>query len=230
MTDKKDIKFYMNNPCVVLREVSGGEFLEIKMNPEYGQSMDGSEFCQGCILGSMDGAHPSHSCEDYENIIDAINDQEASILVIAEARLVNDKPVELIKYEYIVNEVKKQQARHNELFNMSNEERLKTSEFVSKQKELQKNIEVLESQKTAQEKQLENLKVQVYEARKKYQESIKLASHNGLFVDGKELKSLYRDSYILNELQNNGVDNWSYYGDAMPNEDDIEDYCQAVLT
>lgn len=233
MTDLNEgyeIKFYMNNPCIVVREILDGEFLEIKINPEYAQSMDGSEFCQGCILGSMDGAHPSHSCEDYENIIDAINDQEASILVIAESRLVNEKPVEIIKYEKLLNEVKKQQARYNEVLSMSNEERFKKSEFESQQKELEKNIKILKKQEAAQIKELENLKSHVSEARKTYQDSISLSSNKDLALSGKDLKELYRDSYILNELKNNGVDNWTFYDDAIPSEEDIEDYCHRMLS
>lgn len=41
-------------------------------------------------------------------------------------------------------------------------------------------------------------------------------------ISEKELTSLIKDSWKLNALENGGVDNWEWYGDALEDYDEDE--------
>lgn len=224
-----ETKFYMNAPCQVIRTIEGGQFAEIKLNPKYAQSMDGSEFCQGCILGPMDGAHPSHSCEDYDELISIINDQQAAIVVMVETRLLHDKPIEVIKYSALQDKVNAQQARLKEVSEITTEERLKASEYRAEQERLSKQITLSEDLAEKADRELERVLGELKQARQSYAESIKISSGN-VSISGVELKKLYADSYTLNQLEMCGVDNWSFYDDARPSAEDVEEYSSSMIS
>lgn len=222
-----DIKFYMNNPCIIIREITD-EFVEIKLNPQYAKEMDGSDFCQGCILGSMDGAHPSHSCDDYDIIIDAINESEASIIVMAEKRLIQDKPVEVKKYEVLEKKLRDIQAEMNEAVKIKHEARVITAKYRAEKELIIKKTEILEKQRDIADSEKEKVLERLYEARKQYEQSLSLSSGK-INISGGELSSLYKDSFVLESLYRNGVDNWEWYGEAIPRESDIEDYAAEMI-
>jgi hypothetical protein len=222
------IKFYMNNPCVVIREISDGEFCEIKLNPAFAQSMSGAEFCQGCILGPMDGAHPHHSCEELNELIDTINDQEASIIVLAETRLLHDKPVEMVAYSELEKRVRAKQSNVDELFAIATEQRLLANEFVAEQKRLDKQVDALTVKEERASKSLDCALRKLERARQDYADSLTVSSGT-VSISGNELKQLHKDSFILGRLIAGGVDAWAWYSESCPSHEEAEDYASSMI-
>ena len=71
----EQIKFYQNNPCIVIREISK-EFIEIQINVNFAEDINGGNFCMECMAGS---GYSSHTCDEYQEVIEAIQDEERSI-------------------------------------------------------------------------------------------------------------------------------------------------------
>ena len=98
---KEQIKYYMNNPCVVNREISP-ELCEIQLNVHFADDINGSEWCTECLAGS---GYSSHTCEEYQEVVDAIKDEEHSIFCIVESRLLHDKPIEMKAHNIILAKI-----------------------------------------------------------------------------------------------------------------------------
>lgn len=90
----------MNNPCVVVRKITN-EMVEIQLNTHFAESVEGAQWCDGCHLGGT----VSHTCEEYDNVIDIIQDEKHSIFCIVEARLLHDKPIEIVQYKCILEKI-----------------------------------------------------------------------------------------------------------------------------
>lgn len=106
----ESIKYYMNNPCVVVREISP-ELCEIQLNVHFADDINGSEWCTECLAGS---GYSSHTCEEYQEVVDAIKDEEHSIFCIAETRLIHDKPVEMAAHARIMCKIEELKAELKE--------------------------------------------------------------------------------------------------------------------
>ena len=96
----ESIKYYMNNPCLVVRAITD-KMVEIQLNTHFAESVEGSQWCDGCHLGGT----VSHTCEEYDNVIDIIRDEEHSIFCIVEARLLHDEPIEIVQYSCILEKI-----------------------------------------------------------------------------------------------------------------------------
>ena len=95
-----NIKYYMNNPCVIVREITT-ELCEIQLNVHFADTVEGAQWCDGCMLGGT----TSHACEEYDNVIDAIQDEKHSIFCIVECRLLHDRQIEMIKHDFILDKI-----------------------------------------------------------------------------------------------------------------------------
>ena len=95
------IKYYMNNPCVVIREISP-EMCEIQLNTHFAEDVNGGEWCTECMAGS---GYSSHTCGPYQEVIEAIQDDEHSIFCIAETRLIHDEPIEKVQNDFILRKI-----------------------------------------------------------------------------------------------------------------------------
>ena len=96
----EEIKYYMNNPCLVVREITN-KIVEIQLNTHFAESVEGSQWCDGCNLCGM----VSHTCEEYDTVIDIIRDDEHSIFCIVEARLLHDRPIEMKSHDFIIGKI-----------------------------------------------------------------------------------------------------------------------------
>jgi len=218
------IKFYMNNPCVIIREVTE-DFSEIKLHPKYTDGLSGSQWCMPCMAGSSDGSHPSHSCEEYQDVIDEINDSESSIIVMAENRLINDKPVEFKALDQVratINEIKEEISKTRDI---SKEATIMKGELLNSIISLKSDIESKEAELENTNNECVKLSSRLNSLASSFGEKDSSAS---LIIGGltlsmniSSLKSMIKDSIILNHLQKGGVDNWEWYGESMPTEDEL---------
>lgn len=212
-------KFYMNNPCQIIREI-GDDFSEIVVFPEFADSFEGSQWCTECMAGT---GYSSHTCAEFEEVIEAIRDTQASMLVMAENRLIQDAPVEFAKWSRAVDELKKTQSK-------TKEERLDQSKIKSKSTDLfNRNVissDRLMSKASQIEKMNESvgqLEREIYELRSSVNNSKGLVSVGGvtLSMSVQELKEMISKSLKMERLEAGKVDNWEWYDDALEgfNED-----------
>ena len=98
---KQEIKYYMNNPCVTVRAISE-QLCEVQLNVHFAEDLEGSGWCSECLAGS---GYSSHTCEEYQNVLDVIQDEEHSIFCIVECRLLHDKPIEIKAHNFLLEKV-----------------------------------------------------------------------------------------------------------------------------
>ena len=222
------VKFYMNNPCIVIREIANGEFVEIKINPRFTESLEASSFCMGCMLGAMDGAHPSHTCEEAEVIMEAINDEQAAIVVMAESRLVHDLPVQFAKYKELQEGLTASQMKLTAAQKLTTNEKLEIGVLESKKKNLDVEYAAISKAIAKQEQYLEALDSDVKREQQRYAESLTLKSGD-ISISGEELKKLYRTKYIMEKLEQGGLRSWEWYSESYPEEEAIEAYANQAI-
>lgn len=209
-------KFYMNNPCEIVRKIND-DFSEIVVYPKFADSMEGSQWCTACMVGGMDGAHPSHTCEPYQDVIEAINDSEASMLIVVENRLLQDKPVEFAKWSEAITQIKEINS------DILNKKKLvsdiKRSGLNIRNRNLIKSKEIdLKSAKIADlDRNICELEAEIIGLRRSLGTAKGLVSVGSvtLSMSVDELKAMIKDSLVLEKLQAGGVDNWEWYGDTL---------------
>lgn len=210
------IKFYMNNPCVIIREIE--EFCEIKLNPKFAIEFDGSDWCTGCQAGHTDGTPNHHTCDEYQEVIDVINDEQAAILVLVEKRLLHDSPVEEKRFREAEERIAVIKETHQEYHSEIMILRGQRTKITIDIEEARKRLDRINREVEEKEKQLLILENEVNE------EIEKVRSYNASCPSSHDLPYLYERDFILCSLENGGVDNWEWYGESYPDESDIRKY------
>ena len=227
---KNEVKFYMNNPCIVIRDING-EFSEVKLKPQYAAEMDGSMWCEECLVGSSDSTPHAHTCEEYQDVIDAINESEASIIVIVENRLLYDKPIEVASINDLQNKIGKLKAEYQAYDKRLIQAKTEEQEAISNKAGIKNRIKMLELRKENLERTEAAIEARITKAedKLKYIESGS-KEETKLSVSYKALKRYIEDSMKLEALEVAGVDNWVGYEDAMTDcSDEKVDAALAIL-
>lgn len=224
------MKFYMNNPCEVIRKISDG-FSEIEVFPEFADSMEGSQWCTACMVGGMDGAHPKHTCEEYEDVIDAIRDTQASMIVVVENRLLQDEPVEFAKWSKAITQIK--EINSDILSKQKLVSNIKRSGLDIRNRNLiaLKSID-LKSKKIADlDSNICKLEAEIIGLRTSLKTTKGLVSVGSvtLSMSVDELKGLISDSLTLEKLKLGKVENWEWYGEAL-GDFDAEDETEKLIS
>ena len=223
------LKFYMNNPCTVIREVTP-DFSEVKLTPQFTDGIDGSQFCHECMVGSSGGTPQRHTCDDFNELIDVINDSAASTIVLVENRLLHDEPVEFKHYRDIDSRLKHQTS----LLKATSEKDIQLKvELLAVQKDLADANKLYEQAGRAierKEKELDALNESIASARSSLDAKTKLLSaNNSISIDGKRLRELLKAEFVLSKLEDGGVDNWEWYSESRPSEAEINKYCDMEM-
>ena len=208
----------MNNPCKVIRQITK-EFSEIQVFPKYvEEGLSGSGWCAACMLGDMDGAHPTHTCEEYQEVIDHINDTEASMIIVAENRLLQDNPVEFKVWEKLRSEVKSQQERNKQL----REENRQLTQSIERRSILLVDINEEICNAEHQCRSISSTTRDLYNERVKL-EAVISEMKNKVLVGGvkvsltmKDVKEMIEAKVVLQHLEAEGVDNWEWYSESIP--------------
>lgn len=217
----ENVKYYMNNPCEVLRVISD-EFVEIKVYPKFvDDEFNGSGWCTECTAGS---GYSRHTCREYQDVIDYIVDYGQSMIVVAESRLVHDNPIEFKQWISLRNSIKKLSEDENVIkaslashrkevswlsqYSVDLKEEL--ADLRGKERDLCEHLKKLHSDVRNNEREIEAMSA-----------SINLGSVvASMGVD--ELRGLIKAKVILDSLMSGGVDNWEWYGESMPDDVDSE--------
>lgn len=207
----------MNNICEVIRTISE-DFSEIKVYPSFNDDLDGSGWCTECQVGN-NGTPQRHTCEEYQDIINELEDVENAIICIVENRLLANEPVEFKKIILLDEEI----IRRDKLISdkslaiteldkaiSSKENELKRLENV-----MSNSNEVIESTK----KDIETYSKKISELKNQYT----ITSPLNIDITKNMYEKLIKRDYILTCLENGGVDNWEWYGESYPREEDLKE-------
>lgn len=227
MHDKNKLKFYMNNPCEVIREI-GSEFSEVRVYPKYiDEGTSGGDWCFGCQAGHLDGTPNHHDCDKYQEIIDYINETESSMIVVVENRLLQDDPVEFKSW----SEVRRRTIELREKGRAIIAENIELTSQIAKRTKLLSEIK--------EDINRENLKLEslidksdsiryeisaLCERADSLRDSVSVGSVK-VSISGSRVREMIKARIILDALESGGVDNWEWYSESMP-DGDIDELVQ----
>lgn len=209
------MKYYMNAPCRVVREISD-DFSEIQVFPKFRDDLNGRMWCTECMVGNQ-GTPSTHTCEEYQEVIDALEDVENSMLVIVENRLIADEPIEFKKIVALslkIDSMEKDLAdKSKALASIVSLTEGKREELVQLENKIDRNKEVI-SEYTGDIEELSN---RLLEIRKQYT----ITAPSSVELSKEEYEKLVKRDFILTKLEAGGVDNWEWYGESYPTDDEI---------
>ncbi|SUB81996.1 Uncharacterised protein [Pragia fontium] len=216
------IYYYNNREVIPIEKQGDTEFYKCVVKFNIAVGFDASNFCTACLIGDMDGAHPKHTCYEYDDVIEEIkgNAQDEDILFIPE-RMLNKHP-----FEYLPNEKLKEQLQKNkaEVERLSQQSKEKVSGINS----MQEQIHSLDLIREQAERDAELVKTRVLTLTKEEVEiSARIAAINSnVIIDSsnksisaKELLRLFEVDERMESLKTGGVDNWEWYGESLGNTD-----------
>ena len=223
----KSIKFYMNNPCEVIREISP-EFSEVKVYPKYiDEEASGGDWCCGCLAGHLDGTPNHHDCDKYQEVIDYINDTESSMIIVVENRLLQSDPVEFKPWDNARKRTQELSDRHNKIYrdSIALDSRLATRSQLLV--DVNEEIEDAKSEVSVIRDNLNNLYRELSYLNAQIKENEDLVSIGSVQISltGADIRDMLKSKIILESLESGGVDDWEWYGESMP-DGDVEDLVQ----
>ena len=217
----KNVKYYMNNPCEIVRVISD-EFVEIKVYPKFvDDDFNGSGWCTECTAGS---GYSRHACREYQDVIYYIVDYGQSMIVVAESRLVQDKPVEFKQWSSLRSSIK---SKGEELHSINESISIgkKYSSWMAQYcVDLKEELYDLKDRISASSERLNDLCLKESESETRLGKvcaSINLGNIVAT-MSIEELKDLVEAKIILDGLKSGGVDNWEWYSESVPGDIDGE--------
>ena len=199
------IKYYMNAPCKIIRNISD-DFCEIIVYPKFNQDLQARSWCTECQVGNQ-GTPQKHICEEYQDIIDELENVENSIICIVENRLLADEPIEFKKIRFLDKEIEK---RDNNLHNQSLAIADKENEF--------KKLENVISNSKEDIKYYENKILLLENELKTTTLNKKVSTPEDIDIHPAIYKNLIQRDYILRCLEDGGIENWEWYDESYPSE------------
>ena len=93
--ESKEIKFYQNNPCLIIRDVNE-LFCEIQLNTHFAANIEAEHYCtpSECRSPMSSGEAAQEEYDQAQAILEDIQDEEHSIICMIEKRLLHDAPIE----------------------------------------------------------------------------------------------------------------------------------------
>lgn len=217
----ESVKYYMNNPCEIVRVISD-EFVEVKVYPKFvDDDFNGSGWCTECTAGS---GYSRHTCREYQDVIDYIVDYGQSMIVVAESRLVQDKPVEFKQWSSLRSNIKsKREELHsiNESISIGKKDASWIAQYCV---DLKEELYDLKDRISVSSERLNELYLKESESETRLGKvcaSINLGSIVAT-MSIEELKELVEAKIILDGLKSGGVDNWEWYSESVTDDIDGE--------
>ena len=195
---KGQVVFYMNNPAVVLRIISE-DLTELKVSPEFADNMDGSQWCTQCMVGGGDTPQ-SHTCEEYQDVIDHVNEASTSIITIAENRLINEYPLEVGRIKSLQIEMGKLELRNKAAGAAFMEVKTEESQLKITLKRIEDEIRKSENALNHKLGELEKLKERIQSKREKLELIENKIAIGGLCIsmNPHQMRTVV-SGYLLNE-------------------------------
>lgn len=211
----KQLLFYQNNPCVVIREVNE-DFAEIAISHKFAQNMETHGHCQGCLVGDSDNKL-SCTCDDFSWIIEEFQEEENKLVCMVERRLLLDKPIEQAYIEKLQSEISSEKENLRKIKDLHSEW---SQSLASKKKEIdliKEEINLLDGKKSYAQSELERVSIGLGE-KVRMRDSIVVEIESYSFrnkkIDNSKYKELLKKEKILDALMSGGVDNWEWYHES----------------
>lgn len=225
----ENVKYYMNNPCEIVRVISD-EFVEIKVYPKFvDDDFNGSGWCTECTAGS---GYSRHTCREYQDVIDYIVDYGQSMIVVAESRLVQDTPIEFKQWNSLRNSIKSKSLELSEINESISSGKREVSWMSQYCVDLKEELQDLKGRISISSEKINELSSKESDLERRLGKvcaSINLgAIVASMSID--ELKGLVEAKVILDSLKRGGVDNWEWYSESMPEdvEGDVVSYISSI--
>jgi hypothetical protein len=209
----KEIYFYQNNPCVIVRTVTD-DIVEIQINHKFAQNMELAGQCQGCCIGDSDNKI-SCTCDEHSWIIEEIQEEDHKLCVMVEVRLLCKTPVEKIQ----IDRLKKQIADLNCKFAKTKSLHQEWHESLASKKSMfnlvSDEIKVLEQRKESLMLLIDGYDSKSEGLQKTLDAMLVNISGSSDSISRYELQKLKNRDDTLSALEAGGVDNWEWYSESI---------------
>lgn len=224
--------YYNNRGAIPIEKQGDTDFYKCVVNFNPVLDMRGIEFCTPCMCCSPDGSHPTHCHDEYQEVIDVLNEEKHTQDIMF-------LPASMLKehyFEYRPNETLKDEIKKNEFrLNNSNLElkakimsidelqvQISSLCYITDQcqqeiNRLEENISELRQQELSIHESIENNKDAVIEGSKKT-------------ISIKRLLSLLATENRMIALENGGVDNWTWYDESIKGHDFEKEALEELLS
>jgi hypothetical protein len=213
----KKVYFYMNNPCVITREVTS-DIVEIQLSHKFAEGLELKGKCEGCCIGDSDNKIPC-TCEEFEWILEEVQEEENKVIVMVERRLLADNPVEKIQLDKVKARITSQIESEKEKLNKIKPLHLEWEKSLQGKK--------LQSDALSAEIEAAKLKIEslwkvaeleegsIEKIRSEYESKLVYISGSNEEIHKHELDALKKKAEKLAALEAGGVDNWEWYDESM---------------
>lgn len=223
---EKTLKYYNNRPVLVLKKDENTDFYQILVNIEIkdvdldyiAESFRG---CDACMVGHKSTCYCDDEVSNASSVLERIMDEhkiDEENLFYVRGKELKDRPFEWAENEKLKNQITTNKNILNGLIDIlaENKSLIKQQEktLADNKEEIRKMDAIVKNRKD-----LTELVIKDYD---KLTEDIKaLESHKKLIVVDSEVQinyseyeNLLKRDELLSALENGGVDNWEWYGEA----------------
>jgi hypothetical protein len=209
----KQVYFYQNNPCVIVRAVTD-DIVEIIINHKFAENMQLAGQCQGCCIGDSDNKI-SCTCDEHSWIIEEIQEEDHKLCVMVEVRLLSKTPVEKIQ----IDRLKKQITDLNCKFSKTKSLHQEWHESLAAKKSMfnlvSDEIKVLEQRKESLMLLIDGYDSKSDGLQKRLDAMLVTVSGGNESISRYELQKLRGRDDLLSALEAGGVDNWEWYSESI---------------
>lgn len=212
----KNIKFYMNNPCLIIRDVND-LFCEIQLNTHFAVNIEAEYYCtpSECRSPMSSGEAAELERDQAQAIIDDIQDEEHSIICMVEKRLLHDSPIETNTIINLKRDVEKQKYElsktkelHHEWQQSVKSLKLKSDSLLSEISSHELSCESALSIRNTAKSGIEKLQEQ-------YNKILVHIGYGNKKISISEYDELVKRDERLTALERGGVDNWEWYEESL---------------
>lgn len=218
---KEKIKFYQNNPCVIIRDINDA-FCEIQLNVHFATNIEAEYYCtpSECRSPLSSGEAAEEEYEQVQAIIEDIQNEEHSIICMIEKRLLHDKPVEITTIKSLIKNIEDQKLEFESTKTLHKEWRRAVQCLKSNANLLKSEIQTLKLTQEAEININKTAKSGIDNIQEKYNEMLVYISDFGgkdNFITNSEHNKLLNIEKIMLALEAGGVDNWEWYDESLKN-------------
>jgi hypothetical protein len=215
----KDIKFYQNNPCIVIRDVNE-LFCEVQLNIHFAANIESEYYCtpSECRAPLSGGEAAQEERDQAEAIIEDIQNEEHSIICMLEKRLLHDTPIEVNTIKSLAKEIEKQKKEFAYTKDLHTEWQEAVKGLKSKSDLLKSEIQTLELSRQTHFNLDKAAQAGIDKLQYKYDSML-------VYINDWRNKDKYitkADHALLVDAQNKmqalevgGVCNWEWYEDSL---------------
>ncbi len=218
MTTSIEVKFYQNNPCIVVRDVNE-LFCEIQLNVHFATTIEAEYYCtpSECRAPLSGGEAAQEEREQAEAILEDIQNEEHSIICMVEKRLLHDAPIEACTIANLQQTIDKQNAEFAQTKELHEEWRSSAKGYKAEVKALQAEIASLQLAREAALNIKDLAVAGIKKLREQHSKLVVQIDRGNTRISMAEYNELEKRDAILRALEHGGVDNWEWFEESLKN-------------